>query len=176
MKKEILVHTCCAPCLCYPYEVLKKVFKVCAFWYNPNIHGWREYNKRRMTLGYYVAKKNALDIIEQSYDVEKWFKSMNSYDEKERCRACYSIRLNMTAKEASNRKIPVFTTTLLYSRFQSFDIIIEEGRKAGQKWDVGFYEEDFRKGWKKGINYSKREKLYRQEYCGCVFSERDRYS
>ncbi len=89
---------------------------------------------------------------------------------------CYRLRLKETAQKAAESGISAFTTTLLYSKYQYFDSVVEEGQKAACEAGVVFYAEDFRKGWKEGISLSKAENLYRQEYCGCVYSEYERYS
>ncbi len=176
MSKKILVHVCCAPCFCYPAEKLKENdFTIYPYWYNPNIHGWREYNKRRMALGYYLNTLNLEFLREEDYFPEEWFKNIGSYEKENRCRDCYRQRLQRTAEEAKNLGIGLFTTTLLYSRFQNFELIVKEGEMAAGKKGVEFYARDFRKGWKKGLKISKNEKLYRQEYCGCIFSEKERY-
>ena len=178
MRRKMLVHTCCAPCLYYPMRQLEKEnFEIYVYWYNPNIHGWREYNKRRMTLGYYLAKKDTVTIMESPYEIESWFSATSGFSGKDqRCRLCYRMRLRCAARTAVKKEMDLFTTTLLYSKFQNYDHIVEEGLRAASEEGVEFYQKDFRVGWKEGIEESKEEKIYRQEYCGCIYSETERYS
>ncbi len=129
-----------------------------------------------MTLGYYLAKNGPADIIEGTYDIKRWFEEASSKEKNERCRLCYRMRLKKTAQTAALSGVDIFTTTLLYSKFQYFDYVVEEGRKAADEAGIDFYAEDFRQGWKEGITLSKNDNLYRQEYCGGVYSEHERYS
>ncbi len=173
---KILIHICCAPCVCYPLEVLKNDgFDVTGYWYNPNIHGFKEYKKRLMALGYFASKNKKFDIIEGNYDIENWFKKTDEYSKPLRCSQCYHVRLNAAARTALDNGIRAFTTTLLYSKFQDHMEIKKSGEEAAKRYGVEFLYKDFREGWKEGIRISKEMGLYRQQYCGCIFSETERY-
>lgn len=172
MAGKILMHTCCAPCTCSPLKVLQEDgFDVKGYWYNPNIHGLAEYKKRLMALGYFVTKSKNFTIIEDKYEPENWFKGEGDYSKPVRCEHCYRSRLNATAQTAIDNGIEIFTTTLLYSKFQDHDGIKKIGEEASDKHGVKFLYRDFREGWKEGIKISKGMGLYRQQYCGCLFSE-----
>jgi len=175
--KKLLLHICCAPCACYPTDILlADGYDITGYWFNPNIHGFREYSKRLMTLGYYVAKVRKMDIIESDYSSDEWFGGTSGYDGADRCRVCYSIRINSTARRAASEGFDSFTSTLLYSKYQRHDFIKEIAAEAGRKYGVRFEYRDFRKGWKEGIRKSRELGLYRQQYCGCVFSEIERFN
>ncbi len=172
MHSKILLHICCAPCACFPLKVLKAAgYDMVWYWYNPNIHGVSEYRKRLMALGYLGNKEEYLDIIEDKYDLESWFKKDGDYSKPLRCNHCYSIRLAAAARKARENKIKSFTTTLLYSKFQDHSMIKMIGEEMSCKYGVDFVYMDFRNGWKEGIEMSKEIGLYRQRYCGCLFSE-----
>jgi len=168
---------CCAPCSCFPVEKLRcEGFSITGLWYNPNIHGYMEYKKRLMTLGYYITKEGKFDIIESGYDVKKWFHGTGSTEYGDsRCFVCYRLRLMEAARISSETGIGAFTTTLLYSRYQDHEGVRTAGEEAAKEFSVDFLYRDFREGWKKGVEMSKSLKLYRQQYCGCIFSEKERF-
>lgn len=175
-NNKIIMHVCCASCACYPFEVLKKEgYKVVGYWNNPNIHGYREHKKRLMTMGYYLTTNKQMELIEDKYEPEKWFESITNYTGSQRCNECYKMRLEKTAKTAKNHNIEIFTSTLLYSKYQDHDTIKKIGDKIAESFGIKFLYRDFRHGWKEGINISKKIGLYRQQYCGCIFSERERF-
>ncbi|MGM0441806.1 MAG: epoxyqueuosine reductase QueH [Elusimicrobiota bacterium] len=174
MNKNVLIHTCCAPCLCFPAEILKKDYNITGYWYNPNIQGFREYEKRLMTTGHY-ANLTDTDFIIEDYRLQEWLNNMTDFSKPKRCETCYEIRLEKTAKVAQQKDMGFFTTTLLYSKFQNHDLIKDIGENLAKKYSPEFLYKDFRKGWKKGIKISKELGLYRQEYCGCILSEKERY-
>lgn len=172
---RVLIHICCANCLIYPLKVLREEgHEVVGFFYNPNIHPASEYIKRRDTLREYVSKVGLEVIWKDDYGLEKFLEAVISKKEK-RCEICYRMRLEETASTASKERMDGFTTTLLYSKYQNFDKIIELGREMAELYKVQFLERDFRNGWKEGIEESKRLGLYRQNYCGCIFSEKERF-
>jgi predicted adenine nucleotide alpha hydrolase (AANH) superfamily ATPase len=172
--ERVLLHICCAPCTIYPLDTLKKMgFKIEGFFYNPNIHPSKEYMLRRDTLIKY-AKMDNLEVYFGDYKPEFFF-SMVTKNLEDRCRYCYQIRLEASVKKAKERGYKVFTTTLLYSKRQKHDLIKEIGESIAKKEDVEFFYYDFREGWKKGIEKSKEICLYRQNYCGCIFSEKERF-
>ena len=175
---KILIHICCAPCACYPCKRLKEEnFEVVGFWYNPNIQPYQEYRRRLMATGYF-ARVTSLELItDYEYPLQDFLRGILEKDAKEkvRCTFCYELRMERTAKAARENGFDYFTTTLLYSKFQQHDLIKEIGEKLGKKYGLNFYSEDFRDGWKEGILISKKMGLYRQQYCGCIFSEKERY-
>jgi len=173
---SLLLHICCAPCGIYPIRILKeKLFKIGGYFDNPNIHPFTEYEKRKeyvLKLGY----DENIDIdYSTEYDMENFFRKV-AYRESERCFHCYTMRLGRAAMFAKNKGFDGFSTTLLYSKYQNHEMIVKIAQEAAQDAGVSFYYEDFRLGWRDGINESKARKYYRQQYCGCVYSEKERYS
>jgi predicted adenine nucleotide alpha hydrolase (AANH) superfamily ATPase len=172
---KILIHICCAPCIIYPAETLTQGgHYVHGFFFNPNIHPYQEFVRRAATLEKYAARAGLPLIWDRTYDLEGFFRA-TAYREAERCRFCYFQRLHATARVAKGGKFDAFTSTLLYSKFQNHDLIRELGQQVVQEVGVPFYYEDFRIGWDRGRARSKDLGLYKQQYCGCLFSERDRY-
>ncbi len=171
---RILTHVCCAPCFIAPYEHLKSKHEVTAFWYNHNIHPYQEYKKRLDTLREFVDTNNIKYIEKDVYELDKFIHNA-VYRESDRCRSCYYERLKYTAIIAKKGNFDAFTSTLLYSKFQNHEMMIEIGNSLAKEYGVKFYYEDFREYWKEGIELSKEVGMYRQQYCGCIYSERDRY-
>jgi len=173
---KILLHLCCAPCTIYPLKTLRdQQIEVQGYFYNPNIHPYLEYKKRRQTLQEY-ARISDLDIIfADQYDLEHFLEKTLPWGP-ERCRTCYRLRLESTAQEAKEKKRDAFSTTLLYSLYQKHDWIKEVGSELAERYQIPFLYQDFRPGWKEGIQKSKELGLYRQPYCGCIFSEKERFA
>lgn len=172
---NILLHICCGNCALYPIKVLREEgYEVKGFWYNPNIHPYQEYQKRLGAVKEMAERLDLEMIYRDSYDLETFLRRV-VYREEERCRLCYGIRLKASAQEALQRGIKTFTSTLLYSKYQDFDGIIEVGEGIGKGYGLDFYKRDFREGWYEGIKISKEIGLYRQKYCGCIYSEKERY-
>lgn len=168
----LLLHICCAPCLCHPHEVLAgEGIEFAGFWYNPNIHPYREYQARLMSLKDYLLVRPLELLADESYPLEEYIGRLLE----DRCPACYQIRLEETARQAKERGFTAFSTTLLYSFYQPHDLVRDTGARAGRKVGVEFYYRDFRPGWDSGRQRARELGLYRQKYCGCIFSERDRY-
>ncbi|MCF7919161.1 MAG: epoxyqueuosine reductase QueH [Candidatus Cloacimonetes bacterium] len=175
-KEKLLVHICCAPCFIAPYEHLKAEnrFDLRGFWFNSNIHPYQEYSKRRDTLQEFTEKQSIPMIWKDEYLLEEFLRKV-SYREGERCRICYYERLRYAAIIAAKGNFDYFTTTLLYSKFQKHELIRETGEALGKEMGVKFYYQDFREYWKEGIERSKAANMYRQQYCGCIFSEKERF-
>ncbi len=174
-SQKLLIHICCAPCLCEPLRILKKDgFEITGLWSNSNIHIYTEYQKRKMTLQEY--SKGKLDIIEKEFEPKKWFKLIKDFSKDSRCKKCYEMRLKITAETAKKLGYAFFTSTLLYSIYQNHSEISRLGEELGREFEVKFLYKDFRTGWNEGILESKRLSLYRQKYCGCIFSEAERYN
>ncbi|MBN1949515.1 MAG: epoxyqueuosine reductase QueH, partial [Candidatus Cloacimonetes bacterium] len=172
---ELLVHVCCAPCFTAPYFHLREQgFKVTGFWYNHNIHPYQEYRKRLLALQDFAAEEKIPMIYKDEYDLEKFLRQA-AFREEQRCRFCYYDRLEYTAVIAKHGKFDAFTSTLLASKHQQQEEIAAMGEILAAKYDVPFYFQDFREYWRESIDLSKARGLYRQQYCGCIYSERDRY-
>ena len=174
----MLLHICCANCAVYPVKRLREENKeVTGLWYNPNIHPYTEYQARFMSAGFFAQKIQLPLIQEGGYGLGKWMEKIGSSwkIKKQRCNLCYRLRLKKTAEAAKVRGFDSFTTTLLYSKFQDQAAIKEIGEEVSRETGIKFYYEDFRPGWKEGIEASKVIGLYHQQYCGCIFSEMERY-
>ncbi len=172
---KILLHICCANCVIYPLERLKENAKeAVGYFFNPNIHPYQEYQKRLDALKIYSEKVGLEVIYRDEYLLEDFLKNV-SHRVDERCEYCYSVRLEATAREAKNRGFEQFSTTLLQSTHQNHAKIRETGERIAQELGIPFYYEDFRTGWKRGVEVSKAMGLYRQQYCGCIYSEKERF-
>jgi len=172
---KLLLHACCAPCSIYPLKVLGKMdMDVMAFFYRHNIHPFTECQKREETLKHYSQSIDLKVIYQQDYKIEEFLRSV-VFREEDRCRYCYYDRLKATALVAKKGKFQAFTTTLLYSKFQNHNLIRETGEAIAKKYGLIFFYHDFREGWKSGIEESKKLNMYRQQYCGCIYSEKERY-
>ncbi len=173
---KVLLHICCANCALYPVKNLqKRGIDFVGLWYNPNIHPFTEY---RMRL-------EALKELQDAWRLEIEYKDLYGlkefvqrvvYDEENRCQYCYTMRLEEAARTARQMGLEGFTTTLLVSPYQKFDKIIETGYMLQERYDIEFMGIDFREGWKEGVAISRELGLYRQKYCGCIYSEMERYS
>lgn len=172
---RILLHTCCGPCALFPLQQLQAAgHDVTGFFYNHNIHPYQEYVRRRDTAIQMAELKSIPLILRDDYDVEGFLANVAAKPDK-RCSYCYSSRLRATAQAAAEGGFDAFTASLLYSRYQKHDEIKELGEQFGNEFGVNFYYQDFRSGWQEGIRLSKELELYRQQYCGCVYSEKERY-
>ncbi|WP_022846849.1 MULTISPECIES: epoxyqueuosine reductase QueH [unclassified Desulfurobacterium] len=175
--KRVLLHICCAPCACYPLEVLKQEdFEVYGLFYNPNIHPYTEFLKRLETVKKFEEITKIKIIYINKYPLEEWLRAVVYREERPiRCQICYSMRFEMTASVAKKGKFDFFTSTLFYSKYQNHEIMKMCAESAASKFGVKFLYRDFRKGWREGIEKSKEYNLYRQQYCGCIYSEKERY-
>ena len=173
---KILLHICCANCAIYPLEQMRgKGQEVAGYFFNPNIHPYQEYQKRLDALRQYSEKVGLEVIYRDEYLLEEFLKNV-SHQVKERCQFCYSFRLEAAAREAKGRGFDAFSTTLLQSAHQNHALIKETGERIAQEVGIAFYYEDFRQGWRRGLEVSKSLGLYRQQYCGCIYSEKERYA
>ena len=171
---RILAHICCAPCFTYPHKrLLDEGHDVTGFFYNPNIHPYSEYENRLESLGKYAELQGARIIYKNDYDIESYLRGALSAED--RCRFCYTCRLTETAKNANMLGFDAFTTTLLISPYQKHDILAEAGKKAADEHGIEFYYEDFREGYRESRELARNLGLYMQKYCGCIFSEKERY-
>lgn len=175
--RRLLLHICCGNCACFAKKFLEeKKFAITGFWYNPNIHPYSEYQKRLMTVGYFACRTNLSMIWNVNYNPEEFFNSLcGNFSSEQRCSYCYILRLSRTAEIAKEKGFKLFSTTLLYSIYQKHDLIRDIGKKIAKQYGIEFYYADYRVGWQDGIEISKKLNLYRQNYCGCVFSEKERH-
>ncbi len=172
---KILIHTCCAPCTVYPVTFLRaQHFEVTGFFYRSNIHPFTECEKRANTLAAYAQQIQLPMIYQQEYDLEGFIRKA-AFHETKRCAICYQDRLSATAALAKSGNFDYFTSTLLYSKFQNHGQIQEIGNAIAATMGVPFYYHDFREGWKYGVDISKQLQMYRQQYCGCIYSEKERF-
>lgn len=176
--KRILLHICCAPCATYPINRLREEgFEVTGFWYNPNIHPWMEHERRRESLEKYAEAVDLPVIWHGGYEMPLYLRAVAGHEKfRERCRICYGIRLTKTAEAAEEGGFDAFTTTLLISPYQDQDLIREIGEEIAAEHEVEFYFENFRRGWAEKGRIAREHDLYRQHYCGCIYSEWERYN
>ena len=175
MDRRMLLHTCCGPCTIYPLQRLRsKEWIVHGFFYNPNIHPYQEWEKRKEGLEALAQKEDLPIIVRPDYDLEEFLRQA-AFRESRRCIFCYSTRLEAAARLAAKSRFDAFTTTLLYSKRQKHDLICAIAKEASGKYGVPFYYEDFRVGWKEGQEKAGEWGLYRQQYCGCIYSEKERF-
>ena len=178
MLKKMLMHVCCANCVLHPYETLKNNFDVTLYFYNPNIHPDTEYDTR-LNFAKHVAEKYRLTLIEGPCDKKNWINATYDYRDgpegAKRCEVCFNMRLEKTAIFALRNGYDIFATTLSVSPHKNSKIINNAGKLFSVKYGVEFFEADFKKqdGFKKTMLLSKELDLYRQNYCGCVYSIRD---
>jgi len=172
---KILLHICCANCAIYPVKILSgEGHSLTGLFFNHNIHPYREYVQRRDTVREYAERTGLqIDYLDE-YRLEE-FLAATASDPSNRCTYCYRSRLKETARIASEQGFDAFSTSLLYSRYQKHDVIREIGEKCAAEFGIPFLYRDFRPGWNEGIRISKEMGLYRQQYCGCIYSEKDRY-
>ena len=172
---KVLLHICCAPCSVYPVEVLRtEGLFVWGYFYRHNIHPYSECKLRQETLLSYSERIDLRVIFQEGYDLEGFIRNV-AFRESDRCLYCYHDRLKTTAQVARHGKFDFFSTTLLYSKFQRHDDLKTIGESVGRSVGVPFLYRDFRNGWKAGIEASKELGMYRQQYCGCIYSEKERF-
>ena len=172
---KVLLHMCCAPCTIYPLKVLEdEGYRVFGFFFNPNIHPYQEYRRRLETVQQFVGHVALEVIYRDEYDVASFLREI-VFRESKRCHICYHMRLDATARLAKKSQMDGFTSTLLYSKRQNHELICQMGEEIGRRHEIPFVYRDFRQGWQEGVQESRELNLYRQEYCGCIFSEQERY-
>lgn len=180
-KKRLLLHSCCGPCSSYVITYLTKFFDITILYYNPNIFPYDEYLKRKeeqIRLINEIDTENSLDMIDCDYDndlYEKLIKGLEQEPERgKRCNVCYLMRLDKTAVIAKENGYDFFCTTLSVSPYKNANLINEYGSSLEDKYRVRWLYSDFKKkdGYKQSILLSQKYNLYRQNYCGCVYSKR----
>lgn len=172
---RILLHICCGPCSIYPLSALRgDRFAVHGFFYNPHIQPYQEFEKRLAALRTFAECEDMPLIVRPDYDPETFFRQV-AFRETNRCLYCYSLRLSAAAGIAKKSRFDAFTTTLLYSKFQKHQLVAAVAEEASGKYGVPFLYRDFRSGWREGQEKAKALGMYRQQYCGCIYSEMERF-
>lgn len=178
-RPTLLLHACCAPCSSYVLEYLNKVFDITILYYNPNIYPEEEFNKRLDELNKLILEMHInVKVINVGYNNLEFERiAEGRRDEKEgcsRCYKCYELRLNKTAEIAKKNNFDYFTTTLSISPYKNAKWLNEIGEELSKKYDIKYLYADFKKknGYKRSIELSKIYGLYRQDYCGCIYSKK----
>ncbi|MDF2523426.1 MAG: hypothetical protein K0R31_1067 [Clostridiales bacterium] len=166
---KLLMHMCCAPCSVYPIsEIEKEGIEFEGLFYNPNIHPYEEFLKRKENVETFSQLKGFPVTYIDDYMQDTW-ESHKGSDE-QRCNMCYSLRLDKAAATAREKGFDAYTTSLLVSPYQKHELIKELGEKFGDKYGVKFYYRDFRPGFRQGQQQARELGLYRQKFCGCIVS------
>ena len=169
------MHICCANCCLYPLKTfLSRGIDIKGLWFNPNIHPYTEYRKRLETVKEFSLRAGLDVVYRDGYDLDAFLSRVVGAGAN-RCEQCYRMRLNAAGAAAREQGFDVLTTSLLYSKYQKHDLIRGIATEMAREHGVEFYYEDFRRGWREGIMESKAMGLYRQQYCGCIYSEWERY-
>jgi epoxyqueuosine reductase len=172
---KLLLHVCCGPCSLYPLSVIRDCgIEVCCYFFNPNIHPYREFKKRIEALSIVSKHLNIKTVYDDSYQLTDFLRKI-VFHEKQRCEICYEIRLLKTVEYAKANGFNSFTTSLLYSRYQNHQSLIEKCTQLANISGLDFFYRDFRDGWQLGIDESKALNIYRQSYCGCIYSEQESF-
>ena len=185
--KRLFLHSCCAPCSSYVLEYLSAFFSITVFYYNPNISVEEEYRHRMEEQKRFIEEFNQknqdhfpISFLEGNHEPETYFSRVRGYEQApeggERCRNCFELRLEETARQASQQGYDYFCTTLTISPLKNADVINTIGESLAKKWNISFLPADFKKknGYKRSIEMSREYNLYRQDFCGCVFSKSER--
>ena len=179
----LLLHSCCGPCSSYVLEYLSQFFRITLFYYNPNIYPQEEYFRRlaeQRDLLEQLPLKHPVSLVEGDYDTEHFYAVAKGLEKEpeggERCFACYELRLRQAAALAKEGGFDYFTTTLSISPYKNAQKLHEIGERLGQEYGVRPLPSDFKKqgGYQRSIALSREYELYRQDYCGCVFSRNAR--
>ena len=179
----LLLHSCCAPCSSYCLEFLSNYFRITVFYYNPNIYPEEEYVKRVEEQQRFIAQlptKYPISFVEGNFEKERFYEVVKGYEDcpegGERCFRCYELRLEETAKLAQAMGMDYFTTTLSISPLKNSAKLNEIGEKLGAIYNIAHLSSDFKKknGYKRSIELSNEYGMYRQYYCGCVYSKSQR--
>lgn len=173
---KLLMHTCCAPCSVYCIDSLREEnIEPTVYWYNPNIHPYTEYKARRDTLKEYTKSINVEAIFEDEYGLREFTKNVINNLQNRCVEYCYKVRLEKTVQYAKENGYDAFTTTLLVSPYQNHEALKKLSEELAKKYNIEFIYRDFRVGFRQGQAKARELGLYMQKYCGCIFSEEDRY-
>lgn len=172
---KVLLHICCAPCLIYPLERLREEgFEVKGFFYNPNVHPFSEYKNRREAVENF-SRSVDIEFAYPEYLPAEFFQAANLKEVNPgRCLACWTLRLKKTAKAAKEMGCDYFTTTLLVSPYQDQELLKRIGSNISKEEGIAFHDEDFRPGFRQAHTLAKKQGIYCQRYCGCIYSEIER--
>jgi len=175
MATPFFLHTCCGPCACYTTQrLMEEGYAPTLYFYNPNIHPYQEFARRREGLNR-LAELRGLPVIgEPEYELEHFLANVAAAPSK-RCEFCYRFRLAKTARKAKELGFERFGTTLLISPYQNRELLCEIGRELAAEHGLIFHDEDFRSGFRQSQAMAQELGLYRQGYCGCIYSEKERY-
>lgn len=173
----MLLHACCGPCSCYTTEwLLNNGFEPTLYYYNPNIHPYLEYQRRLEGLQQLAEIRQLPLIVESGYELEYFLREVAQQPEfRVRCLKCYEMRLRKTAEKAVELGFDTFSTTLLISPYQNRQQICEIGHNLAREHQLTFIDEDYSVGFRRSQELAKEYGIYRQPYCGCIYSEKDRY-
>lgn len=172
---KLLLHCCCGPCSVMPIKLLRQAgIEPGTFFYNPNIHPYREYKLRRNAFREYMEQERVSFAMLDDYNMEDFLANV-AQAPLARCGYCYSSRLRQTAKFAAEHGFEAISTSLLVSPYQKHELIKLEGEKAAAEYGLSFYYQDFRPYFREGQEIARAAGLYMQGYCGCIYSEKDRY-
>lgn len=175
LNRRLLLHVCCAPCMTVTEPFLgEQGFESTAFFYNPNIHPWREWKRRLDTLGEWVSRTGTPLVVDDSYPLEENVSMLVGSEP--RCAACFSDRLSKAACKAFECGCDSFSTTLMLSPYADHALLRSAGEEASARTGVPFVYNDLRHLYGRSVELSRAAGLYRQPYCGCIFSERDRFA
>lgn len=173
---ELLLHTCCGPCSTYTVEFWRgEGLEVTALWFNPNIHPYQEHQRRLEAMTALAERLELPFIVLPGYDMVGFLRLVVG-KEGQRCRYCFRFRLERTALIAKERGFKAFSTTLLISPYQKHELLREVGEEVAQEYGVEFLYHDLRPGFGRSRHLSRVYKLYRQQYCGCIYSEWERFA
>jgi len=172
---KLLLHICCSCCFAYPYQKYKQNgVELTGYWYNPNIHPFTEYRRRLESLKKFAEENHLSIAYDESYDLAEFLRgALRNLDD--RCGICYISRLRKAASYAKEKGFDSFSTTLLVSPHQNHALVKDAGETVANEIGVSFYYQDLREGFGKSREISKEKGLYSQKYCGCIFSEKERY-
>ncbi len=177
---KLLVHSCCAPCSSYVLEYLNKYFNITVLYYNPNIYPFEEYEYRKNEQKRLISEmkfENPVSFIDCDYDNDSFNKAVKGLEAEpeggKRCEKCFELRLNKTAEVAKENGFDYFVTTLSISPLKNAETLNRIGKEVGEKYGVKYLLSDFKKnnGYKRSIELSREYSLYRQNFCGCVYSK-----
>ncbi|MFO7606084.1 MAG: epoxyqueuosine reductase QueH [Desulfurivibrionaceae bacterium] len=172
---NILLHVCCGPCTTYPLRILREEgHQVRGYFYNPNIHPFREFKRRIEALEELCRREHVVVDYQREYGLKEYLRRV-VHNEERRCLLCYEMRLVETVRKAKELGVDAFSTTLLYSRYQQHETIRKLAEQLAADYGIAFYYRDFREGWQEGIDLAVELGIYRQPYCGCIYSEQERY-
>ena len=172
---KLLLHICCAPCIAAPLAELRRQHDVTGFFHNPNIHPLLEFRKRLRAVEVFAEQEKLSVIYRRDYGLASFLRQVGP-DTPDRCTVCYRMRVDAVARAAREGGFAAFTTSLLFSRQQRHDRVKEIAAQAAEREGVQFLYADLRHMFDQSMEIARKRSLYRQQYCGCIFSEYERYS